>query len=76
MWTTDLVSQDESVAIGFWDFPPPHQDAAGGGGESGHVVWPAGRNCKREDEGRSTLSTPARLQVCKFRLLPDSRVLP
>ena len=29
----DLVSQDEAIAISVRDLPPPHQDAAGGGGE-------------------------------------------
>lgn len=33
----DLIAQDESIAVGLWDFTPPHQDAAGGGGEGRHI---------------------------------------
>lgn len=40
--TADLVPQDESIAVSLWDFPPPHQDAAGRGGESRHIGGTAG----------------------------------
>lgn len=42
---SDLVPQDEPVAIGVRDLPPPHQDAAGGGGEGRHVGRAAGGHC-------------------------------
>ena len=44
----DLVSEDESVAVGLRDVAPAHQDAAGGGGEGRHVGGTAGRHCDRK----------------------------
>ena len=62
----DLVSEDESVAIGLRDVAPAHQDAAGGGGEGRHVGGTAGRHCSRKkDKGakgkgqRSKVSSPS-----------------
>ena len=39
-----LVSQDQPVAVRFWDLGPAHQDAAGGGSEGRDIGGAAGRN--------------------------------
>lgn len=38
----DLVSQNETVSVRLWNLKPAHQDAAGRGGESGHIGGTAG----------------------------------
>lgn len=49
---TDLVAQNEAVPVRLRNFKPAHQDAAGGGGEGGHVGGSTGGDCKTKTAGR------------------------
>lgn len=44
----DLIAQDEAIAVSCWDFSPPHQDAAGGGGKGWHIGGTAGGHWSKE----------------------------
>lgn len=42
-----LIAQDESIAVSLLDLSPPHQYAAGGGGECWDIGGAAGGDCSR-----------------------------